>query len=214
MILLLDTTTDYLGIGLWDGKLVPPKAGKLHTKTLKSSTNINKKIISIIDKFITQNTKYKIQNTDAVGIINGPGAFTGVRTGVTIANALSYALKIPIYSIDSLFAQIPPHVDKNIISLLSAAKKEVYYAKFKKGRRKGPIKILAISDIKDKIKKEDIVVGQIREEQKQKIKFKYKEINPKDRIKNLLQMILNKQIKPQKQIIPLYIKKPNVTINI
>lgn len=39
---------------------------------------------------------------DEIIVVNGPGSFTGVRLGVTIAKTFAYALNIPIKVIDSL----------------------------------------------------------------------------------------------------------------
>lgn len=48
----------------------------------------------IEDVLATQNTK----PTDLKGIViyQGPGSFTGLRIGITVANTLSYSLSIPI----------------------------------------------------------------------------------------------------------------------
>lgn len=40
------------------------------------------------------------QNLDSVEVNEGPGSFTGVRVGVSIANAISFALKIPVNGIE------------------------------------------------------------------------------------------------------------------
>lgn len=39
---------------------------------------------------------------DSIIVVNGPGSFTGVRLGVTIAKTLAYTLDIPIRTITSL----------------------------------------------------------------------------------------------------------------
>ena len=41
---------------------------------------------------------------DEIIVVNGPGSFTGVRLGVTIAKTLAYTLNIPIKVISSLQA--------------------------------------------------------------------------------------------------------------
>ncbi|MBI2448362.1 tRNA (adenosine(37)-N6)-threonylcarbamoyltransferase complex dimerization subunit type 1 TsaB [Candidatus Microgenomates bacterium] len=207
-ILLLDTIGDKIVLGFWDGK-------KLRTKTLKK--DLAHKLHSGIKSLILT-TGYLIQDIDAIGVINGPGSFTGVRTGVTIANALAYALKVPIYAIDSLTAQAPLEISKTfptqgstlkdaprsnlgskkitrnhkrdtVTIILPASHTEVYTATFKNGKMVGEITLAP-------------KVGAIHESPLQK---------SDKRIKNLLQMILSKKIKPQKKVRPLYIKKPNIT---
>lgn len=39
---------------------------------------------------------------ETIIVVNGPGSFTGVRLGVTIAKTLAYTLNVPIYTITSL----------------------------------------------------------------------------------------------------------------
>lgn len=38
----------------------------------------------------------QIKDISEIKIHTGPGSFTGLRVGLTVANALSYALKIPV----------------------------------------------------------------------------------------------------------------------
>ena len=72
----------------------------------------NKKIIKI-EKVLgeRQNSKYimplikKILDDkipSSISVVNGPGSFTGVRLGVTIAKSLAYTMKLPIKTISSL----------------------------------------------------------------------------------------------------------------
>jgi len=52
-------------------------------------------VLPLIDQLLK---KYKLTPQDLTGIeVNtGPGSFTGLRVGVSVANALGYALQIPI----------------------------------------------------------------------------------------------------------------------
>lgn len=73
--------------------------------------NNNKIIKQIIIKEKYQNSTYIMPNIkkildgiklDSIIVVNGPGSFTGVRLGVTIAKTLAYTLNIPIRTITSL----------------------------------------------------------------------------------------------------------------
>ena len=70
-------------------------------KVVKKKKIINKKnnsefmfptIVEVIDN----------QKLDEIIVVNGPGSFTGVRLGVTIAKTLAYTLNISIKTITSL----------------------------------------------------------------------------------------------------------------
>lgn len=52
-------------------------------------------VLPIIDSLLK---KYKISllSIQSIQVNTGPGSFTGLKVGVAIANALSFALKIPV----------------------------------------------------------------------------------------------------------------------
>ncbi|GAB3062982.1 tRNA (adenosine(37)-N6)-threonylcarbamoyltransferase complex dimerization subunit type 1 TsaB [Salinicoccus sesuvii] len=47
-------------------------------------------------------TGYNKKNIDRIIVARGPGSYTGVRIGVTVAKTLAYALRVPLYSVSSL----------------------------------------------------------------------------------------------------------------
>lgn len=51
-----------------------------------------------------ETTNYNIKDLNNIVILNGPGSFTGVRVGVTIAKTLSYVLKNNVYCLTTLKA--------------------------------------------------------------------------------------------------------------
>ncbi len=72
-------------------------------KQKESMKNHSVYTMTMIDNILKQNnltTNY----LNEIIVVNGPGSFTGVRIGVTIAKTLAYTLNIPIKTITSLCA--------------------------------------------------------------------------------------------------------------
>lgn len=70
-----------------------------------------------------------------VSVADGPGSFTGLRIGVTTAKTLSYALDLPLVSVDSLAAiataALHAHPDcQTIWAVLNAYRGQVFLGKF------------------------------------------------------------------------------------
>jgi tRNA threonylcarbamoyladenosine biosynthesis protein TsaB len=55
------------------------------------STTINSKIKEILNK-----SSIPLEDIDGIVIYKGPGSFTGLRIGFSVANALAYSLQKPI----------------------------------------------------------------------------------------------------------------------
>ena len=80
------------------------KNGKvLEVLEKESSKNHSIYTMPLIDT-ILKNNEILPSYLNEIIVINGPGSFTGVRIGVTIAKTLSYTLNIPIKTITSLQA--------------------------------------------------------------------------------------------------------------
>ncbi|HSW36852.1 MAG TPA: tRNA (adenosine(37)-N6)-threonylcarbamoyltransferase complex dimerization subunit type 1 TsaB [Candidatus Saccharimonadales bacterium] len=50
-----------------------------------------------IDELLKKQNK-NLKDVQAIVVFKGPGSFTGLRIGITVANAFAYALKVPIVS--------------------------------------------------------------------------------------------------------------------
>lgn len=59
-------------------------------------TNRKAQVVLPMIKNILQKHSLLLQDISAIQVNKGPGSFTGVRVGVSIANALSFALNIPV----------------------------------------------------------------------------------------------------------------------
>ena len=69
--------------------------GKEDITTEKITSNRTQIILPMIDEILKKHS-LKPEDLSEIRINTGPGSFTGLRVGLAIANALSFALKIPI----------------------------------------------------------------------------------------------------------------------
>ncbi|MFA6551528.1 MAG: tRNA (adenosine(37)-N6)-threonylcarbamoyltransferase complex dimerization subunit type 1 TsaB [Patescibacteria group bacterium] len=75
------------------------KAGKLLAKReFKAKYQQSEKLLPAID-LLLQKAGIKLKNVENIVVVAGPGPFTATRIGVTVANALAYALKINIVGV-------------------------------------------------------------------------------------------------------------------
>lgn len=86
MILSIDTSTDEYKFMLFapDGK----------AKEFSAKRDDNKDALFFIDQLLKKN-KVKVKDLKAIAVFQGPGSYTGLRVGISIANVLAFALEIP-----------------------------------------------------------------------------------------------------------------------
>lgn len=88
-ILIIDTSDNkQISVGL---KI----DNKEFVKTRKLDTTKAQAALPMIEKILSEK-KLSLQDLDSIEVNAGPGSFTGIRVGLSIANALSFSLKIPV----------------------------------------------------------------------------------------------------------------------
>lgn len=74
-----------------------------------------------------------VNDLDQIIVVNGPGSFTGVRIGVTIAKGIAYSLNIPIKTITSLeMYGVSSQEDFDIVAISDS--KGMYTALYNEGK--------------------------------------------------------------------------------
>lgn len=68
---------------------------------LDSNRSHSEVVVPALDRLLKK-SKIKLEEIDELIVVNGPGSFTGVRIGVTIAKTIAVSLNIPIKTITSL----------------------------------------------------------------------------------------------------------------
>ena len=98
MILFIDTHDELITIGLKTND-------KLIVKTKMSEYSHSIFTMPMIESIFKDNN-LDVHDLKKIIVVNGPGSFTGIRIGLSIAKTMAYALNIDINTISSLTAYL------------------------------------------------------------------------------------------------------------
>lgn len=127
VILSLESATSVCSVGLQKGTellaIEETKEGNKHSEWM-----------TIYAQRCLDQANLKFSEIDAVSVSMGPGSYTGLRVGYSIAKALCYQLDIPFIEVSTL-QSLAYHVEsigKNdvIVSMIDARRMEVYMQSF------------------------------------------------------------------------------------
>ena len=106
------------------------------------------------------------QQLNGLIVALGPGSFTGIRIGLSVAKGLSQCLNIPIIGVPTLLAMANqlPYLKEDICPLVTSRKGEVFTALFRWGSNGNLLRLkedtcLRISDLGTIIENKTIFIG-------------------------------------------------------
>lgn len=125
-ILYIDTSSSYLYSGIVTDKKLVCEVQKEFGHSLSEEALPN--IVSLFEK---ENLTAK--DIDKIIVVNGPGSFTGIRIGITIAKVFAWSLNIPITTISALEAMaLSSTTDKVHVPIIDARRNYVFGAIYSK----------------------------------------------------------------------------------
>lgn len=126
MILAINTSTLQFGLALLDGE------GAILAEYLMAEGESHFGSLMPALDFLLRTSQYDIHTLKCLAVSKGPGSFTGLRVGLSVAKGLCHALKLPIVGISSLeaLASQLPHSALPVTSILDSRKGECFAAQF------------------------------------------------------------------------------------
>ncbi len=125
IILGIETSTKICSVAISDGDklLALEEEGGEYSHSEKLTTFIQ----GVMDR-----ASLKLEDIDAVAVSKGPGSYTGLRIGVSVAKGLCYALDKPLIAVDTLqaMAKNPALKASLLCPMIDARRMEVYTAIF------------------------------------------------------------------------------------
>ena len=106
----------------------------LVTKTV-ASRNVHSSMLTVFIREVMEEAGVKMAELDAVAVSKGPGSFTGLRIGVSVAKGIAWGLELPLISVSSLEALAGKASnnagqDDILCPLIDARNNEFYFAVF------------------------------------------------------------------------------------
>lgn len=118
--LFIDTSISYPTISI----IKDTRVLFIFNEEIKS--DMSSKIFPIIDIGMKK-SNISLNLINKIFVVNGPGSFTGVRIGVTIAKTIAWALKIPVIPISSLEYIATTNTSKKyLVSMIDARRGNVF----------------------------------------------------------------------------------------
>ena len=117
--LLIDTATSYLIVSIViDDKLV-------YLYNEEEGHRMSERVMPVIAEAFDK-AGIKPNNLDMILATTGPGSFTGIRVGLTVAKTMAWSLKIPVVPISTLEVMVSGYDDKKSVGLINARRGFVY----------------------------------------------------------------------------------------
>jgi tRNA threonylcarbamoyl adenosine modification protein YeaZ len=231
-ILGINTASSKTSIALIE-KTSDAKLTVLAERSWEGKNNEAEKLMPEVSEMIKSCGK-SFEDIKEIFCVKGPGSFTGLRVGVTVANTMKYLLGAKLYGMDYFEylwqrGGLPRNgggddpAERDAL-LIFAGSSGVYASLSPKEDFEKDVKNININDLADFLKKNKIkkVFGDITDEQKKFLgstKFSEKITKVKTSFGNCVAQIFSnhfsgKKILKDVQIIkPVYIKKPGITMS-
>jgi tRNA threonylcarbamoyladenosine biosynthesis protein TsaB len=132
MIICLETATNLCSVALCDSE------GLISLRESNESKSHASQLTVFIGEILKESS-IRASDLEAIAVSKGPGSYTGLRIGVSVAKGFAYAASIPLIGIEttlSMFWGISENLNnKNVVNkntlfcpMLDARRMEIYYA--------------------------------------------------------------------------------------
>lgn len=128
-ILCIDTSTDICSVVLGNAE------GVLYERVSREGRDHSSKAGVFVDEILKEAQASGIAKLDAIAVCSGPGSYTGLRIGVSLAKGLCYGYDIPLIAVDSLEIMAREVADAHTLEeeailcpMIDARRMEVYVA--------------------------------------------------------------------------------------
>ena len=175
MLLALDTSTQTIGIALYDGAQI---IGESIWRTQNHHTvEVAPALEGLLDR-----CSVRAGDIEAISVALGPGSFTSLRIGLAVAKGMALALRIPLVGVPTMdiLAAAQPRNEYPLAVLLQAGRGRVAIGWYKWIRRnwevQGDYDVKTVEELSNQIETLTIVCGEMTAQERQMLGRKRKNI--------------------------------------
>lgn len=148
LILMIDTSTDLCSVAISKGSEI------LLSKVIREPKAHAVALAPLIEASLKQ-IGISANDLNSIAVTSGPGSYTGLRVGASIAKGMCYALNIPLIAVSStqiianltLAKLIDISIPFRIYSVLDARRMEVYLGRYtSNGEQIGSIEAVIVNE--------------------------------------------------------------------
>lgn len=176
MLLAIDTSTQMIGLALFDGSTV------IAESVWRSQNHHTVELSPAIQQLLLR-CGIKSQQLSGLAVALGPGSFTGLRIGLAVAKGMAMALHIPLAGIPTLdvLAVAQPILDVPMAAVLSAGRQRLaigwYQVQNRRWMPEGQPVIMTTEELVRQIHKPTYICGELDSQSRQMLARKYRNVN-------------------------------------
>lgn len=169
MLLGVDTSTQAVGIAIYDGSQILCEESwisrRYHTVELAKAVSENLSRAGLM-----------VSDLEVLGVATGPGSFTGLRIGLALVKGIAFTHQLPVIGVPTLdiTARAVPPMDQKLAAVLQAGRDRLavgwYQAVDGRWVAKGKIENLTLDELITKVDQPCILTGELSREIRQFLK--------------------------------------------
>jgi tRNA threonylcarbamoyladenosine biosynthesis protein TsaB len=186
MILAIDTSTQWIGLALFDGAQV------LYSKVWRTNRRHTVELVPAIQTALDE-CGVGLAVLKAIAVALGPGSFTSLRIGLAVAKGIALAQRIPLIGIPSLqiTANGVPLAEHPLLAVLKVGRGRLAVQRYitieGHWEADGEIFMASASELEDMITSPTIIAGEISQEDRRVLERRWRNALIVDPTRNVRQ---------------------------
>ena len=170
MLLAVDTSTAQVGLALYDGTQVISEYAWRSTQGGRHTVELAPAIFELLKR-----CSLTMDDIQVLGVALGPGSFTSLRVGLSLAKGLALSRHLPMIGIPTLdiLAAAQPASKLPLAVAIQAGRRRFavgWYKSSKNGwQAKVPARVVTVEVLADEVKSPVVICGEFTSEERQKL---------------------------------------------